>query len=189
LSVICNSLDIDVWELIRIANHHPRVNILQPGPGVGGHCIAVDPWFIVSSAPDDAKLIRAAREVNDAKPSHVVERVLKAVEGIERPTIICLGLTFKADIDDTRQSPSIEVTDKLASALPNAKIFAVEPHLNKLPTALAGHANVALSEADSALAVADIVLLLVDHSNFRDLPPSLLENSKLIDTRGFWTTM
>ena len=106
LSVISDNLDIDVWELIRLANHHPRVNILQPGPGVGGHCIAVDPWFIVAADPENSVLIRTAREVNDGKPGYVVEQVRKAASDIDRPVIACLGLAFKANIDDVRESPA-----------------------------------------------------------------------------------
>jgi UDP-N-acetyl-D-mannosaminuronic acid dehydrogenase len=113
LSLICDELDINVWELIKLANRHPRVNILQPGPGVGGHCIAVDPWFIVDKSPKSARLIRTARDVNDYKPHHVIEKVKAAASKVQNPKIACLGLTFKADIDDLRESPSVEIVQQL----------------------------------------------------------------------------
>jgi UDP-N-acetyl-D-mannosaminuronic acid dehydrogenase len=115
LSLICDRLRIDVWELIKLANRHPRVKILQPGPGVGGHCIAVDPWFIVDAAPDLARLIRTAREVNDAKPHHVIEHVMACAQRFRFPVIACLGLAFKADVDDLRESPAMEIVQHLAA--------------------------------------------------------------------------
>ena len=140
LSVISDRLGIDVWELIRLANHHPRVNILQPGPGVGGHCIAVDPWFIVAAAPDESKLIRTARDVNDSKPEWVVDKVREAAESLDsEPTIAALGLAFKANIDDLRESPAIGIAAALADRLPSAKILVAEPHVDALPSALQGH--------------------------------------------------
>lgn len=186
LSVISESLDIDVWELIRLANHHPRVNILQPGPGVGGHCIAVDPWFIVAADPDNSVLIRTAREVNDRKPGHVVEQVRKAASGISRPVIACLGLAFKANIDDVRESPAVEIVRRVATLQPDADILVAAPHKNQLPKELAECANVRLMETDKAIEAADVVVLLVDHDKFRDIEPSSLEGKKIIDTRGFW---
>uniref|UniRef100_UPI00373576E8 UDP-N-acetyl-D-mannosamine dehydrogenase n=1 Tax=Luteococcus sp. TaxID=1969402 RepID=UPI00373576E8 len=142
LSLISDRLGIDVWELIELANKHPRVNILQPGPGVGGHCIAVDPWFIVSSTPEEAQLIRTAREVNDAKPEWVVGQVRQAVEqlvagGTQQPTVACLGLAFKADIDDLRESPSVGIVQTLARELDQATVLAVEPNVDELPKNLA----------------------------------------------------
>lgn len=186
LSVISENLDIDVWELIRLANHHPRVNILQPGPGVGGHCIAVDPWFIVAADPDNSVLIRTAREVNDRKPGHVVEQVRKAASGISRPVIACLGLAFKANIDDVRESPAVEIVRRVATLQPDADILVAAPHKNQLPKELAECANVRLMETDKAIEAADVVVLLVDHDKFRDIEPSSLEGKKIIDTRGFW---
>lgn len=186
LSVISENLDIDVWELIRLANHHPRVNILQPGPGVGGHCIAVDPWFIVAADPDNSVLIRTAREVNDRKPGHVVEQVRKAASGISRPVIACLGLAFKANIDDVRESPAVEIVRRVATLQPYADILVAAPHKNQLPKELAECANVRLMETDKAIEAADVVVLLVDHDKFRDIEPSSLEGKKIIDTRGFW---
>jgi UDP-N-acetyl-D-mannosaminuronic acid dehydrogenase len=143
LSVICDKLDINVWELIALANRHPRVNILQPGPGVGGHCIAVDPWFIVAKTPEQARLIRTAREVNDAKPEWVIDQVkIKIAEFLqENPektikdvTVACYGLAFKPDIDDLRESPALEITKKLAEQ--GLNILAIEPNVHELPVNL-----------------------------------------------------
>lgn len=186
LSVISDNLDIDVWELIRLANHHPRVNILQPGPGVGGHCIAVDPWFIVAADPENSALIRTAREVNDAKPGHIVEQVRKAVGDDEGPVIACLGLAFKANIDDVRESPAVDIVRRVAAMHPKADILVAAPHKNELPPELAACANVRLTDADHAVAAAQVVVLLVDHDRFRDIEPSSLEGKTVIDTRGFW---
>ncbi len=128
LSLICDQLKLNVWELIRLANRHPRVNILQPGPGVGGHCIAVDPWFIVDSAPEQARLIRLAREINDGKPAHVVAKTLAATAHISQPKIACLGISFKANIDDIRESPALMIIQELA-AKSTAELYVVEPHI------------------------------------------------------------
>lgn len=186
LSIIADRLGIDVWELIELANKHPRVNILQPGPGVGGHCIAVDPWFIVSSAPQEAQLIRTAREVNDGKRQHVLNRIAQAASAHDTPSLAVLGLAFKPDIDDLRESPAVHIVDQLAQRLPHASIQAVEPHIEKLPQALGRHANVALSELHSAIQSADIVVLLVDHTAFRNGDRDLLVGKTIIDTRGVW---
>ena len=181
LSLICDRLDINVWELIRLANRHPRVNILQPGPGVGGHCIAVDPWFIVDSAPEEARLIRTARIVNDSKPHWVVERVERAAKRFKEPVIACLGLAFKADIDDLRESPAVEIVSMLSNANVG-RIVAVEPNISVLPTALRD--KVELSSFTDAMHEADIVVLLVDHRQFTELDRNRLLAKVLIDTRG-----
>ncbi|KUM41127.1 UDP-N-acetyl-D-mannosamine dehydrogenase [Arthrobacter sp. EPSL27] len=186
LSVISDNLDIDVWELIRLANHHPRVNILQPGPGVGGHCIAVDPWFIVAADPENSALIRTAREVNDGKPGYIVDQVRKAISDIDRPVIACLGLAFKANIDDVRESPAMEIVRRVALLQPEAEILVAAPHKNSLPHVLAALPNIRLVETDAAIAAAHAVVLLVDHDKFRDIEPSSLDGKRLIDTRGFW---
>lgn len=188
LSVIAGKLGIDVWELIELANHHPRVNILQPGPGVGGHCIAVDPWFIVAAAPEEARLIRTAREVNDAKPGLVIDRVVKKAARFKEPRIAALGLAFKPDIDDLRESPALRIVERLADALPDARIDAVEPHVEELPRSLADRENVRLRELDAAVADADIVVLLVDHTEFKqaDRRRLRLKEKVVIDTRGVW---
>ena len=174
LSVICDKQGINVWELIRLANHHPRVNILKPGPGVGGHCIAVDPWFIVSQTPEEARLIRTAREVNDGKPAWVVKKVQTAIarsleihptKTIKDITIACLGLTFKADIDDCRESPALYITRRIAEMHPG-HVIAVDPNLHRLPDDMAN--NVELQTLEQALEEADIVVKLVDHKQFVD---------------------
>ncbi|AQP43492.1 UDP-N-acetyl-D-mannosamine dehydrogenase [Tessaracoccus flavus] len=186
LSVIADEHGIDVWELIELANHHPRVNILQPGPGVGGHCIAVDPWFIVSSTPTLSNLIRTAREVNDAKPDFVMDKVKAAIDGVDSPKIAALGLAFKPNIDDLRESPALAITERLSAELPGAQILAVEPHVDELPAKLAGHPNVSLVATEAAVREADVVLVLVDHTAFKSLDRSLLEGKTLIDTRGLY---
>lgn len=186
LSLIADRLGFDVWELIDLANNHPRVQILQPGPGVGGHCIAVDPWFIVDAAPDESQLIRAAREVNDRKPAHVVEEVLRRAARFREPVIAAFGLAFKADIEDVRESPAVAVVEALAKALPEGEIQVVEPHVSELPSELRGCANVSLAETDDALDAADLVLLLVDHQQFQEIDRSRLEGKVLVDTRGAW---
>jgi UDP-N-acetyl-D-mannosaminuronic acid dehydrogenase len=183
LSLVADRLDVDVWELIRLANHHPRVNILQPGPGVGGHCIAVDPWFIVDAAPEEARLIRTAREVNDAKPRWVLHKVLDAVAGIESPVVAAYGLAFKPNIDDLRESPAVEIVRDLATTFPQATVLAVEPNIDELPAELAALPNVRLVGADEALTDADAHLLLVDHTVFRPVAGRLAEKN-VIDTRG-----
>ncbi|SJN33926.1 UDP binding domain-containing protein [Luteococcus japonicus] len=185
LSLISDKLGIDVWELIEPANKHPRVNILQSGPGVGGHCIAVDPWFIVSTTPEEARLIRTAREVNDAKPAWVVEQVRKAVELHPGAVVACLGLAFKADIEDLREAPSIAIVQTLAKELTDAKVIAVEPHVDALPKSLAGR-GVDLMGLDEALEQADVVVLLVDHTVFKNLDRTRLADHVVIDTKGLW---
>ncbi|MBQ8977955.1 MAG: UDP-N-acetyl-D-mannosamine dehydrogenase [Succinivibrionaceae bacterium] len=185
LSLICDKLDIDVWELISLANHHPRVNILNPGPGVGGHCIAVDPWFIVSKNPEEAKIIRTARNVNDAKPEWVKQKVRDAVSELSGKSfkIACLGLAFKPDIDDLRESPSVYITRDLASEFPGT-VLAVEPNIQELPENLQG-LDISLVSLEQALQ-ADILLLLVDHKEFKAFKPTFGKHQKIIDTRGLW---
>ncbi|ERL03713.1 UDP-N-acetyl-D-mannosamine dehydrogenase [Mitsuokella sp. oral taxon 131] len=185
LSVICEKLGVDVWELIRLANRHPRVNILQPGPGVGGHCIAVDPWFIVDSAPKEARLIRVAREVNDSKPHIVLEKVYAAARKMDAPKIACLGLAFKPDIDDLRESPSLKIAEILADSNPG-ELLAVEPNIHELPAGLANKMGVKLVSLDEAMQQANIVLLLVDHKEFKQMDRKLLEGKTVIDTRGIF---
>ncbi|MDA0338434.1 MAG: UDP-N-acetyl-D-mannosamine dehydrogenase [Proteobacteria bacterium] len=185
LSLICDRLGVDVWELISLANRHPRVNILQPGPGVGGHCIAVDPWFIVDSAPEQSPLIQTARAVNDGKPGWVIGKVRDAAAGVKNPVIACLGLAFKANIDDLRESPALAIVERLA-AESLAHIVAVEPYIDALPKALGAYANVELSDLDTALDRADVVVLLVDHDAFRTVDQQRFSGKTLIDTRGLF---
>ncbi|MBF6617140.1 MAG: UDP-N-acetyl-D-mannosamine dehydrogenase [Candidimonas sp.] len=175
LSIICDKLDINVWELIRLANRHPRVNILQPGPGVGGHCIAVDPWFIVSKTPEEARLIRTAREVNDSKPEWVLNKVKQAVAEylMENPdktakdvTIACFGLAFKPDIDDLRESPALAITQQIVLRHPGP-VLAVEPNIHELPANFAGRLK--LVSVSSAEYGANVAVLLVKHREFQEL--------------------
>ncbi|WP_180160963.1 UDP-N-acetyl-D-mannosamine dehydrogenase [Acinetobacter sp. YH01004] len=186
LSIICDKLDINVWELIQLANRHPRVNILQPGPGVGGHCIAVDPWFIVSKTPDQARLIRTAREVNDSKPEWVIDQVkIKIAEFLqENPektikdvTVACYGLAFKPDIDDLRESPALNITKKLAEQ--GINILAVEPNIKKLPAELSSNVKLILLHEYTQ---ADIHLILVDHKEFKKYLN--FSSINIVDTKG-----
>ena len=187
LSVICDRLGIDVWELIALANRHPRVDILQPGPGVGGHCIAVDPWFIVAGAPEEARLIRAAREVNDAKPAWTVAKVREAVAaraaecpgGAAEVALACYGLAFKPDIDDLRESPALAVARALAAGHPGP-VLVVEPNVETLPPGLEG---ARLVGEDEARAEADVHAMLVDHTPFRGRPAP---GGRIVDARGVW---
>ena len=186
LSLICERLRLDVWEIIRLANHHPRVNILTPGPGVGGHCIAVDPWFIVASAPELARVIRAAREVNDSKPAYVARTVIEKAGRFNAPTIACLGLAYKPNVDDLRESPAVEIVAQIAEALPSVDVLVAEPFVGALPASLGALPNVRLTRTDEALDAADIVTLLVDHDQFKALNRSLLAGKVIYDTRGAW---
>lgn len=186
LSLIAERLGLDVWEVIELANKHPRVNILQPGPGVGGHCIAVDPWFIVSSAPEESRLIRTAREVNDGKPYHVLDRIEHALEDLDTPSVATLGLAFKPNIDDLRESPALQIVAELAERRPEVSIHAVEPHIDELPAALSSHHNVALTELHDALKRSELIVLLVDHTIFKNIDRSVLAHKIVVDTRGVW---
>lgn len=183
LSMICDQLNIDVWELITLANRHPRVNILQPGPGVGGHCIAVDPWFIIDAAPERARLIRTAREVNDQKPNYVIAQVRDKAERFENPIIACLGLAFKANVDDLRESPAMEIVEELSHNR-DFQLLVVEPYIKTLPKTLIGSAE--LCGVDEAIKRADIILLLVDHRQFREIPKTALQSKVLLDTKGMF---
>lgn len=193
LSIICERLGINVWELIRLANHHPRVNILKPGPGVGGHCIAVDPWFIVAKTPEEARLIRAAREVNDSKPRWVLDRVNAATSKFlsNNPgstasdvRIACFGVAFKPDIDDLRESPALVIAQEIARSNPG-RTLVVEPNINELPATLLE--SCALVETQYALDNADIIVMLVDHTPFNHVTPHQLQDRYLVDCRGIWT--
>lgn len=188
LSLICDKLNINVWELIQLANRHPRVNILQPGPGVGGHCIAVDPWFIVDSAPEEAKLIHTARLVNDGKPKFVLDKVehAAAVLGKEKSelTIACLGLAFKPDIDDLRESPALEIALQV-EGMNFKKCYLVEPNIIEIPKGFDLN-KTELNTLDEALVNSDIVVLLVDHSSFKKMDLSMISGKQVVDTRGTW---
>jgi UDP-N-acetyl-D-mannosaminuronic acid dehydrogenase len=179
LSLICDKLGINVWELVELANKHPRVKILKPGPGVGGHCIAVDPWFIVSAAPDESKIIRTAREVNDSKPRWVLEKVKKYAAGFSNPVIGCLGLTFKANVDDLRESPALEIARAILSN-GIGTVMACDPYVNERFQELPLH------DIDTVLMKADILVLLVDHEEFKNMDRARLRGKIVVDTRGIW---
>lgn len=190
LSIICDKLDINVWELISLANRHPRVNILQPGAGVGGHCIAVDPWFIVDTSPDEARIIRTAREVNDHKPEWVLEKVKIAIADVlsSRPgatmadiKVACLGLAFKPDIDDLRESPALEITESIVKL--GCQVLAVEPNIDALPEQLAAP-NLALVPLEEALATADVLCVLVKHRSFIEAASDIRDHDGIIDGVG-----
>lgn len=185
LSLICDKLDIDVWELIDLANKHPRVNILRPGPGVGGHCIAVDPWFIVSSDRENSRLIGTAREVNDKKPDWVISQIEAKLKetGTEKP-IAMLGLAFKPDIDDLRESPALNIAKRVAELHGEVSIQLVEPNVPTLPAEFDDFSNVELVDLETALRDAGIVVVLVAHHQFRNLGVSLIEDPRVIDTCG-----
>jgi len=184
LSIICERLNINVWELIRLANRHPRVNILNPGAGVGGHCIAVDPWFIVDSAPEQAHLIRTAREVNDSKPQFVLEKVRKVASQFKHPVIACLGLAFKADIDDLRESPAVGITQQIIDDN-IGEVLIVEPHIHELPESL-NQDNSKLVSLQEAIDKANILVTLTDHTVFKQVKLNTLKEKIIIDTRGVW---
>ncbi len=179
LSLICAELDIDVWDLIKLANRHPRVNILQPGPGVGGHCLAVDPWFIVSAAPKTAQLIRRAREINEYKPKWVVEQVISYAQKFKSPVIGCLGLAYKPNIDDLRESPALDIVRQLHNDLPDASIMACEPHVQSVE-------GIPLHSLEDVLNKADIIVGLVSHSRFRSIARARLDGKVLLDICGMF---
>ncbi|WP_313020636.1 UDP-N-acetyl-D-mannosamine dehydrogenase [Atlantibacter hermannii] len=191
LSLICADQNINVWELIRLANRHPRVNILQPGPGVGGHCIAVDPWFIVAQNPEQARLIRTAREVNDHKPHWVLERVKAMVADCLNASgkraselkIACFGLAFKPNIDDLRESPAMEIAHQIAQ-WNSGETLVVEPNIHQLPDSLA--TDCTLVSLDDALAQADVLVMLVDHAPFKAVDASAVQQAWIVDTKGVW---
>mgnify|MGYP006088744849 CR=1 FL=1 len=188
LSIICDKLNINVWELISISNRHPRVNILNPGPGVGGHCIAVDPWFIVSSAPNESRLIQIAREVNDSKPNWVIEKIRTGIgeylidnpeKSLSDVCVACYGITFKPDIDDLRESPALKIVMEL-SKFHKGKTLVVDPNIQQLPDECLG---IELVEFNDAIELATLHVLLVDHKLFYTKDMS---SKKIIDTKGIW---
>ena len=185
LSLVSDKLGIDVWDVIALANRHPRVNILTPGPGVGGHCIAVDPWFIVHSAPELTPLIRTARNVNDGKTEHVIARASALIEA-EAGRVALLGLAFKANVDDFRESPAMKVAEVLTARFGN-RIAIVEPHVAELPKVLVD-TGATLIDIDSALADCDTMIVLVDHDIFKSVPADERAGKIVYDTRGIWGT-
>jgi UDP-N-acetyl-D-mannosaminuronic acid dehydrogenase len=183
LSLVCGRLGLDVWNVIELANRHPRVAIPRPGAGVGGHCIAVDPWFIVSSAPEETRLIRAAREVNDSKPRFVVAQIRERARRFKRPVIAVLGLTYKPDVDDLRESPAVEIALELACD-GGEQILIADPYLKTLPHELAARCNVQFCETMDAVRPSDIVAVLVAHTAFRKIPREELLRRVVIDVTG-----
>jgi UDP-N-acetyl-D-mannosaminuronic acid dehydrogenase len=184
VSMICDDHNISSWDVIKFANKHPRVNILEPGPGVGGHCIAVDPWFIVSSSPQNSKLIRVAREVNDQKPIWVFNKIVSALNTLENDAnnnknVILYGLAFKADIDDLRESPAALIAEKLAD-LKNVNVYAVEPNIKRLP-----NTSVKLIANADAEHIEGVHVLLVNHKQFYNRMPT--SKNIIIDTKGIWS--
>ena len=185
LSIVCDTLELDVWEVIRLANRHPRVNILQPGPGVGGHCIAVDPWFIVHSDPANARLIRTAREVNDGKIGYSFDRAAALAQAAPDAKIACLGLAFKPNIDDLRESPALRVAQLLAERFGD-RVQLVEPHIDTLPRAFEG-TGARLTDLATALAECEVLILLVDHDAFKAVTVEQRAGKLIYDCRGIWT--
>jgi UDP-N-acetyl-D-mannosaminuronic acid dehydrogenase len=184
LSIVADHMGLDVWEVIRLANRHPRVNILSPGPGVGGHCIAVDPWFIVHGAPEQTPLIRTARGVNDGKIHHVVARAEALIEAHPGAQVACLGLAFKANIDDFRESPARAVAARLARKY-GERIKLVEPYAAQLPREFEG-TGAELIDIDTALESCAVLIVLVDHDAFKAVPLAERAGHAVYDTRGIW---
>ena len=184
LSLVADAMGLDVWQVIRLANRHPRVNILSPGPGVGGHCIAVDPWFIVHGAPQETPLIRTARGVNDGKIHHVIARATALIEGNPQARVACLGLAFKANIDDFRESPARLIAATLARRY-GERVRIVEPYAAELPREFAG-TGAALIDVDTALEDCDVLIALVDHDVFKSVPLQERADKLVYDTRGIW---
>ena len=187
LSLICDRLGANVWEVIDLANRHPRVEVLRPGPGVGGHCIAVDPWFIVNSAPDLARVIKTGREVNDAKMDYVFDQALALIEEHPYAKIGCFGLAFKANVDDLRESPALEITHRLAAKYAH-RVKVVEPYIKQLPRELV-ECGTQLVDLDEAIRTCEIAIVLVDHDQFKMIPLAERRHLAVIDTRGVWQDM
>jgi UDP-N-acetyl-D-mannosaminuronic acid dehydrogenase len=183
LSMVADRMGLDVWEVIRLANRHPRVNILQPGPGVGGHCIAVDPWFLVAADPKNTPLIRTAREVNDAKVDHTIAKAGDLIAATIGPVAV-LGLAFKANIDDFRESPALKVATALAARFGD-RVRIVEPYARALPPTLAS-SGAMLTDIDMALETCATMIVLVDHDIFKSIPLDERAAKSVYDTRGIW---
>jgi UDP-N-acetyl-D-mannosaminuronic acid dehydrogenase len=177
-------MGVDVWEVIRLANRHPRVNILQPGPGVGGHCIAVDPWFLVHADPVHTPLIRTARQVNDGKTDHVIDAASALIAAQPGVPVACLGLAFKANIDDFRESPALRVTEALVARF-GERVRIVEPYASALPASLSEQ-GARLIDIDTAIEQCPVMIVLVDHDVFRSVPLEERRDKAVLDTRGIW---
>jgi len=187
LSIICDHYEINVWEVIDLANRHPRVNVLRPGPGVGGHCIAVDPWFIIDAVPDLARVMKTSREVNNRKTALIVERAIALIDDHPYANVACCGLAFKANVDDLRESPALEIALHLAEKY-GSRIKIVEPNIRQLPSELERHGAEMMS-IDQALHACEIAILLVDHDEFKMTPLAERRHLDVIDTRGIWQDM
>lgn len=186
IAAVGHQFHVDPWRVIELANRHPRVNVLRPGPGVGGHCIAVDPWFIAASAPGHTPLIRAAREVNEARPREVVEHAVAEIERAGVSRTVVLGLTYKADVDDLRESPARQVVNELAARLPHVQVDVIEPNIQNLPSELSDRRNVALVRGDGGSFDGSAVLLLVGHASFRALKEACAKADVVMDVCGLW---
>ncbi|MGJ3649391.1 UDP-N-acetyl-D-mannosamine dehydrogenase [Sphingomonas sp. GlSt437] len=184
LSLVAERMGVNVWDVIRLANRHPRVNILSPGPGVGGHCIAVDPWFLVSAAPEQTPLIRTARQVNDGKTDHVIAKAAELIERFPGLPVACLGLAFKANIDDFRESPALKVAAELAHRFGD-RISIVEPYARALPGEFDG-TGARLIDLDDAIETSGMLIVLVDHELFKSVPFDERARKIVYDTRGIW---
>ncbi len=180
LSMLSESMDIDPWEIIKLANRHPRVNILSPGPGVGGHCISVDPWFLIHADPERTPLMRTAREVNDSKPRYLVEHIESLAEQFASPTIGCLGITYKADVDDLRESPSLQIVRELIERRAGT-ILVCDPYISPQR-----FSEFPLTSLPDVLAKSHVLVLLTDHRAFRDVSRRTLQEKVVVDTRGIW---
>lgn len=187
LNDVSEHLGVSVWEVIELANRHPRVQILNPGPGVGGHCIAIDPWFIYQSAPEQSPIIRMSREQNNARPNRLAFNIVESIGGKDSSARICaLGLAFKANVDDLRESPAVEVVKTLAKTLSESTIDVVEPHVDSLPLHISAYSNIALLSAQPVLDEYDAVVVLTDHEEFRAFQAPSSEKTHVFDTRGLW---
>lgn len=185
LSRICEKIGVNVWEVVELANRHPRVSILQPGPGVGGHCITRDPWFIVNSAPDEARLICTARMINDNIPDYIVNRIKELAARFKHPVITCLGLSYKADSGELRESPAVKIVQQLGKSN-TGQILAVEPHIKTLPDELIKCSNIKLVDLTTGMEQADLVVLLVSHRAFMNIDLEMYGKKAALDTRGMW---
>lgn len=180
LSMLSSELGIDAWEIIELANRHPRVNILSPGPGVGGHCISVDPWFLVHTSPELTPLIRMARDVNDKKPHHVVQHILELAKEFASPKIGCLGITYKADVDDLRESPALDIVQELRSKNVG-DVMVCDPYISS-----ERFSEFPLHDLEDVLEQCHILVLLTDHRHFKSVPRRILQEKVIVDTRGIW---
>ncbi len=185
LSLICANLGINVWELVKLANSHPRVSILDPGPGVGGHCLPKDSWFIKHAAPELSKIIHTARKINDCIPNEIIVQIKCKAACFQEPVIACLGLTYKSNTDDLRESPAIKIVKQLLDEKVG-KILIIEPHINALPKTLAKHDRIKLVDLQEGLTQANLVVLLVAHDTFKNIGKNILKEKVVVDTRGMW---